>query len=68
MNEPTDVPTQKSIIEGTVAQILGGSLGSVIVIGLASFGHYFQAGFESAFGTLLGTAFYIGFKQLRARK
>lgn len=46
-------PTGKSIMEGTIAQLLGGSLAGTIVIGMASFEHYMAAGFESAFGTLL---------------
>lgn len=61
----SDKPTKQSIVEGTIAQALGGSLGSVIVIGCASFGHFFPAGFESAFGTLLGITAYIAFKSLR---
>lgn len=60
-------PTSKSIFEGTLAQILGGSLAGTIVIGMASFGHYFAAGFESAFGTLLGILAYISFKSLRSK-
>lgn len=60
-----DKPTKQSIIEGTIAQSLGGALASVVVIGCASFGHYFAAGFESAFGTLLGIGSYIAFKGLR---
>jgi hypothetical protein len=62
-----DEPRTKSqsIIEGTLAQTMGGALASVIVIGLASFGHFFQAGFEAAFGTLISATCYIAFKGLR---
>lgn len=60
-------PTIRSIVEGTLAQMLGGSLASTIVLGLASFGHYMAAGFESAFGTLLGMLFYLTWKGLRKR-
>lgn len=62
-----DKPTGKSIIEGTIAQILGGSLASTIVLGMASFKHYMAAGFESSFGTLLGVVVYIVWKSMRAR-
>ena len=65
--QPSDIPTGRSIIEGTMAQVLGGALGSVIVLGMASFGHYMVAGFESAFGTLLSVICYITFKALRIR-
>lgn len=58
-------PTGKSIIEGTIAQVLGGSVASTIVLGLASFGHFMAVGFESAFGSLLGVICYIGWKKLR---
>ena len=58
-------PTKKSIVEGTIAQALGGSLATVIVGLFASFDHYFPAMFESAFGTLLGILSYIVFKGLR---
>lgn len=58
-------PTKQSIIEGTIAQVLGGALASTVVLGMASFGHYMAAGFESAFGTLLGVSLYIAFKSLR---
>lgn len=61
----SDKPTKQSIVEGTIAQTLGGAVASVFVLGCASFGHYFAAGFESAFGTLLGVVSYIGFKSLR---
>ena len=69
MSEPvaTDVPTTRSIIEGSLAQILGGALATTIVTGMASYGHYMQAGFESSFGTLIGVVGYIAFKSLRAR-
>ena len=60
-------PSGKSIIEGTIAQVLGGSLASTIVLGLASAKIYLAAGFESAFGTLLGVVCYIAFKWLRRR-
>jgi len=60
-------PTKNSIMEGTIAQILGGSLGSTIVLGLASFDIYMAAGFESAFGSLLGILSYILFKQWRRK-
>jgi hypothetical protein len=58
-------PTAKSIIEGTIAQVLGGSLASTIVLGMASFDHYMAAGFESAFGSLLGVLCYIVWKKMR---
>lgn len=64
-DETADKPSGRSIIEGTIAQILGGSLASTIVLGLASFGHFFAAGFESAFGSLLGVLCYIAWKKTR---
>lgn len=64
----SDEPTGRSILEGTIAQVLGGSLASVIVLGLASFKVYLAAGFESAFGTLLGIVAYIMVKNWRMRE
>jgi len=58
---------QASVIAGTLAQLLGGSLASMIVIGLSSFDIYMKAGFESAFGTFLGIVGYLGFRALRRR-
>jgi len=55
----------QGILEGTLAQIAGGSLASSIVIGLASFKIYMAAGFESAFGTLLSVVFYVAWKNMR---
>jgi hypothetical protein len=68
-DEPEKEPITKGqgILEGTLAQIAGGSLASTIVIGLASFDVFMQAGFESAFGTLLGVVFYIVWKNMRAK-
>lgn len=66
MSEST--PTNKSIMEGSIAATLGGSAGSVIVLGLASFGVEFVPGFESAFGTLLSVLGYITFKKLRQKR
>jgi len=60
-------PTNRSIVEGTLAQLLGGSLASTIVLGLASAKIYLAAGFESSFGTLLSVIAYIAWKQLRKR-
>lgn len=67
MNEPEQRPTRQSIIEGTLAQALGGGVSIMIVTGLASFDIYMKAGFETAFGTVLGIAFYIKFKTLRRK-
>lgn len=61
-------PSNKSIIEGSLAQILGGSTASVIVLGAATFGFQFAPGFEIAFGTFLSVACYIAFKKLRQGK
>ena len=55
------------ILEGSLAQILGGSLASTIVLGLASAKIYLAAGFESAFGTLLSVLAYIGWRKLRSK-
>jgi hypothetical protein len=60
-------PTGVSIMEGTLAQVLGGSIASTIVIGMASFKIFMAAGFESAFGTLLSVICYLLWKNLRAR-
>jgi hypothetical protein len=60
-------PTGQSILEGTLAQILGGAVAIMLVTGLASFDIYMKAGFETAFGTVLSVSFYLGFKQLRRR-
>ncbi len=67
MSEETTVTKGQSILEGTLAQVAGGSLASTIVIGLASFDVYMAAGFESAFGTLLGVVFYVVWKNMRAK-
>lgn len=67
-DQPEDQkPTGKSIMEGTLAQVLGGSIGSTFVLGCASFKIYFVAGFESAFGSLLSVAAYLIWKGLRSR-
>lgn len=60
-----DISKGQAILEGTIAQALGGSLASTIVIGMASFDVYMAAGFESAFGTLIGIVAYIGWKITR---
>ena len=60
-----DKPTKQSIIEGTMAQALGGSVATMIVGVCASFNHFFPAMFESAFGTFLGILSYIIFKGMR---
>lgn len=67
MSEDQSMSKTQGIIEGTLAQILGGSLASTIVLGLASAKIYLAAGFESAFGTLLGVIVYIIFKSLRIK-
>ncbi len=65
-DEPTEPRTKgQNIVEGTIAQALGGSLATVIVGLFASFNHFFPAMFESAFGTLLGILSYLIFKGLR---
>ena len=58
-------PTNKSIIEGTTAQALGGAVAVLFVTTLASFDHFLQAGAESALGTVFGIVFYFAFKKLR---
>lgn len=68
MSDEPQIPTKQSILEGTVAQVLGGALGSTIVLGFATFKFYFAAGFESAFGTLLSITFYLIWKNLRSRQ
>ena len=65
MNE--EKPTGRSILEGTLAQILGGALGSFTATTLASFHVFMVAGWESAFGSLCGIVAYISFKSLRRR-
>lgn len=65
--QPSDIPTPRSIVEGTIAQVLGGSLASVIILTMASFKHFVAAGLESALGTLFGVLFYIAFKSLRLK-
>lgn len=60
-----DKPTGRSILEGSLAQLLGGSIASVIVLGLASAKIFLAAGFESAFGTLLSVLCYLCWKNLR---
>lgn len=69
MAEDEQKPDRRSsgIIEGSLAQILGGSLASTIVLGLASAKIYLAAGFESAFGTLLSVLAYIGWRSLRRK-
>ena len=62
-----DKPTGQSVIEGTVAQVLGGSLASTIILTMASFHHYVAAGLESALGTLFSVICYLGWKGLRMR-
>lgn len=62
-----ETPKSRGIIEGTIAQLLGGSLASTIVLGLASAKIYLAAGFESAFGTLLSVIAYVTFRALRKR-
>ena len=66
MTEPQK-PTGQSILEGTLAQMLGGAVATMIVTMLASFHIYLAAGFEAAFGTTLSIAFYLCVKRLRAR-
>lgn len=68
MNPNQSTPSNKSIVEGSIAAALGGSTASVIVLGLASFDFQFAPGFESAFGTLLTVLAYITFKKLRQRQ
>lgn len=60
-------PTGQSILEGTLAQLLGGSIAVLISTTLASFDIYMKAGWETAFGTVLGILGYIQFKTLRKR-
>lgn len=62
-----ETPKTYPIIEGTLAQILGGSLASVIILTLASFKIYVAAGLESSLGTLASVVFYIVWKNLRAK-
>ena len=66
-DEQKPITKGQGILEGTLAQIAGGSLASTIVIGMSSFKVYMAAGFESAFGTLLGVIFYIVWKNMRAK-
>lgn len=69
MNEPQPIkPTGRSMIEGTLAQILGGSLASTIVLGLASAKIYLAAGMESALGSLFSIVCYLSWKTLRKRR
>jgi hypothetical protein len=56
-----------SVIQGTIAQLLGASLASTVVLGLASAKIYLAAGFESAFGSLLSIIAYLCFRGLRRK-
>lgn len=58
-------PTNKSIFEGSIAQILGGSVAATIVGIFEAFGHYLPAKLESGFGTVFSIIAYIVFKKLR---
>lgn len=58
-------PTKQSIIEGSLAIALGGSVAATIVGAFEAFGHFMPAKFESGFGTTLGILGYIFFKILR---
>lgn len=66
-DETAEKPSGRSIIEGTIAQILGGSLASTIILTMASFKIYVAAGLESSLGTLAGIVFYLCWKSLRQR-
>lgn len=67
MSEPEEKLAGRGIIEGTIAQVLGGSLASTIILTMASFKIYVAAGLESSLGTLASVAFYICYKSLRKR-
>lgn len=68
MSDEKQQVTGMGILQGSLAQVLGGSLAATIVIGLASFDIYMQAGFESAFGTVISVLAYLIFKGTRLTK
>lgn len=57
-----DVPTGKSILDGTIAQAVGCGIGTLYVLGEASKGHYFAAGYELALGNLISAGCYVLWK------
>jgi len=64
-DETQTKPTKRSIVEGSLAIALGGSVAATIVGIFEAFGHFLPAKFESGFGTTLGIVGYICFKTLR---
>ena len=68
MSDEPQRPTGYSIIEGTIAQALGGSAASVFVLTLAAFKVFLPAGMESALGSFVSIVVYIGWKSMSARQ
>jgi hypothetical protein len=68
MSDDPQKPTGYSILEGTMAQALGGSIASVFVLTLASFHIFLAAGMESALGSLLSVIAYLAVKTWRIRQ
>lgn len=62
-----DRPTGYSIVEGTIAQALGGSVATLIVLTLAAFKHYLPAGYESALGSFFSIVLYLIWKGSRMK-
>ena len=68
MSDEPQKPTTYSIIEGTIAQALGGSAASLFVLTLAAFKIYLPAGYESALGSFVGIVTYILVKTWRIKQ
>lgn len=58
---------QTGILEGSLAQALGGALASTLVLSLASAKIYLAAGLESSLGTLFSVLGYICWRSLRRK-
>jgi len=62
-----EVPTSKSVIEGTTAQLIGCGIAYLYVVNEASKQHFFPAGAEVILGNFVGAIFYILWKVLGPR-
>ena len=62
-----DIPTGKSVIEGTSAQLIGCGIAYMYVTHEAAAGHYFDAGGEVIIANFVGAICYIIWKILGPR-
>lgn len=57
-----DVPTGRSVIEGTAVQLIGCGFAYLYVVHEASKQHYFPAGAEVILGNFVGAILYVVWK------